>query len=75
MQAAVLGVPFVDVISTMSDPALPATVTEYEVTPIFATSDQESVSRSMQFTPARIRSLHLPTSARDILPIMAACCI
>ena len=26
-----LGVPFVDVIATMSDPALPATVTEYEV--------------------------------------------
>ena len=35
VQAAVLGVPFVDVISTMSDSALPATVTEYEVTPIF----------------------------------------
>ena len=31
LQAAVLGVPFVDVIATMSDPALPATVTEYEV--------------------------------------------
>ena len=31
LQAAVLGVPFVDVIATMSDPTLPATVTEYEV--------------------------------------------
>lgn len=31
MQAAVLRVPFVDVVSTMSDPTLPATVTEYEV--------------------------------------------
>jgi len=31
VQAAVLGVPFVDVVSTMSDPTLPATVTEYEV--------------------------------------------
>ena len=53
VQAAVLGVPFVDVISTMSDPALPATVTEYEVTPIFEisnheTSNQESVSCLLQ---------------------------
>ena len=31
LQAAVLNVPFVDVISTMSDTRLPATVTEYEV--------------------------------------------
>ena len=31
VQAAVLRVPFVDVVSTMSDPTLPATVTEYEV--------------------------------------------
>ena len=43
VQAAVLGVPFVDVISTMSDSALPATVTEYEVTPIFENSNPESV--------------------------------
>ena len=31
LQAAVLVVPFVDVITTMSDPSLPATVMEYEV--------------------------------------------
>lgn len=30
-QAAILDVPFVDVIATMSDPKLPLTVTEYEV--------------------------------------------
>ena len=43
-----LEVPFVDVISTMSDSALPATVTEYEVTPIFDTSNQESASCLLQ---------------------------
>ena len=31
IQAAILDVPFVDVIATMSDPKLPLTVTEYEV--------------------------------------------
>lgn len=29
-QAAILDVPFVDVLSTMSDPSLPLTVIEYE---------------------------------------------
>lgn len=82
VQAAVLGVPFVDVISTMSDPALPATVTEYEVTPIFDLSNQESVSSLLQpivqkhaIHPSQHKVLHLPTSAREIFPIMAACCM
>ena len=38
LQAAVLVVPFVDVVSTMSDPRLPATVVEYEVNLFSATS-------------------------------------
>ncbi len=38
LQAAVLVVPFVDVVSTMSDPNLPATVMEYEVQMLLAAS-------------------------------------
>ena len=59
MQAAVLGVPFVDVISTMSDPALPATVTEYEVAAsgsLFTTGESRQI---LSLLP----SLHVPLLA------------